>query len=147
MPRITTVVTQRQVSRLSTPPSKSSLLLFLSLACCAVNSLGWSHSVAAAQAAESAPASPGVVNLNSASAEELERLPGIGPSRARAILALRAKLSHFSRLEDLLRVKGIGRATFRKLRPWLALSGPTTLQSNVATGSVTRSAAAAAAAR
>jgi competence protein ComEA len=69
----------------------------------------------------------GVVNINEASATELERLPGIGPSRARAVLELRGRLAHFSRLEELLRVKGIGRATFRKLRPYLSLSGPTTL--------------------
>ncbi|MEY4577185.1 MAG: hypothetical protein RL701_1888 [Pseudomonadota bacterium] len=71
---------------------------------------------------------PGVVNLNSASADELERLPGVGPTRARAILELRARLKQFSRIEQLMRVKGIGRATFRKLRPWLTLTGPTTLQ-------------------
>jgi competence protein ComEA len=70
---------------------------------------------------------PGVVNINAASAEELERLPGIGPSRARAILALRAQLKRFTRLEELLRVKGIGRATFRRLRPLLSLQGETTL--------------------
>ncbi|HEX4354239.1 MAG TPA: ComEA family DNA-binding protein [Polyangiales bacterium] len=68
-----------------------------------------------------------VVNINSASAEELERLPGIGPTRSRAILALRARVQSFHKIEDLLRVKGIGRATFRKLRSFLVLSGPTTL--------------------
>jgi competence protein ComEA len=75
------------------------------------------------------PAEPtyGVVNINEASAAELERLPGIGPTRARAVLELRARLARFSRIEELLRVKGIGRATFRKLRPYLSLSGPTTL--------------------
>lgn len=70
----------------------------------------------------------GVVNLNTASADELIRLPGVGPARARAILELRTRLGHFSRLEELLRVKGIGRATFRKLRPLLALDGTTTLR-------------------
>jgi competence protein ComEA len=74
-----------------------------------------------------APTTQGVVNLNAASAEELERLPGIGPSRAQAILALRTQLTRFTRLEQLLRVKGIGRATFRKLRPLLTLEGETTL--------------------
>ena len=78
-------------------------------------------------ATPSAAQSSGTVNINTASAEELERLPGIGPSRARAILALRAQLTRFSRLEELLRVKGIGRATFRKLRPMLRLQGDTTL--------------------
>jgi competence protein ComEA len=70
----------------------------------------------------------GVVNLNSASAEELVRLPGIGPTRAASILELRARLKRFTRVEELLRVKGIGRATFRKLRPLLTLEGPTTLR-------------------
>lgn len=83
-------------------------------------------SVTAAGAdAEAKPS--GVVNLNTATAAELERLPRIGPARAQAILALRTKLTHFSKVEQLLRVKGIGRATFRKLRPMLALDGPTTL--------------------
>jgi competence protein ComEA len=70
-------------------------------------------------AAQQAPSD--VVNLNTASSEELERLPGIGPSRARAILELRARLKRFTRIEDLMRVKGIGRATFRRLRPLLTL--------------------------
>ncbi len=60
-----------------------------------------------------------VVDLNAATAAELEQLPGIGPSRAQAILALRAQLKRFNKIEDLMRVKGIGRATFRKLRPML----------------------------
>jgi comEA protein len=69
----------------------------------------------------------GVVNLNTASSEELERLPGIGPSRAKAILELRARIKRFARIEDVLRVKGIGRATFRRLRPYLSVEGSTTL--------------------
>jgi len=93
---------------------------------------------ASAVAAEHA----GVVNLNDASAEQLERLPGIGPSRARAILELRARLKRFSRIEDLLRVKGIGRATFRKLRPLLTLDGPTTLSLRQATSCASLPAAA-----
>ena len=71
---------------------------------------------------------PGVVNINVADATQLERLPRIGPARAQAILALRAKLKQFSRVEQLLQVKGIGRATFRMLRPLLTLTGPTTLE-------------------
>jgi competence protein ComEA len=75
-----------------------------------------------------AAAAHGVVNINTATADELERLPSIGPARARAILELRAKLTRFATIDQLLRVKGIGRATFRKLRPLLTLSGPTTLR-------------------
>jgi competence protein ComEA len=83
---------------------------------------------APASHAASKAAASGVVNLNTASGDELERLPGIGPSRARAILELRTRLKRFARIEDLLRVKGIGRATFRRLRPLVTLEGLTTLR-------------------
>ncbi len=75
-----------------------------------------------------AAAANGVVNVNTATADELMRLPGIGPSKAAAILALRARMNgqRFARVEDLLRVRGIGRATLRKLRPIVSLSGTTT---------------------
>jgi competence protein ComEA len=49
--------------------------------------------------------------------DDLRRLPGIGEKRALAVLELRRKLGRFKQVEDLLRVKGIGRATLRKLRP------------------------------
>ena len=72
------------------------------------------------------PSPAGVVNLNEANADELERLPGIGPAKARAIVEHRR--SHpFHRLDDLTRVKGIGKKTYAKLRPYLTLAGPTTL--------------------
>ena len=53
-------------------------------------------------------AAAGRVNLNTASAEELQSLPGIGEVRARAILDDRAERGPFRRPEDLTRVKGIG---------------------------------------
>lgn len=62
-----------------------------------------------------------VVHLNTATETELQRLPGVGPARARAILELRERLGKFRRLGQLIRVRGIGRATFRKLRPMLTL--------------------------
>jgi competence protein ComEA len=65
-----------------------------------------------------------VVNINTATAADLERLPGIGPSRARAILALRERLGRFRRIEQLILVRGIGRATFRKLRPLVTVQDP-----------------------
>jgi competence ComEA-like helix-hairpin-helix protein len=84
-----------------------------------------------ARASPGGSTAAGVVNINTASAEELERLPGIGPTRARAILTLRAHMTHFTRSDELLRVKGIGRATYRKLRALVVLSGETTLTSEV----------------
>ena len=55
------------------------------------------------------------ININEAGVEELVRLPGIGPTRARAIIEERSKRK-FRRIEDILRVRGIGRKTFRRLR-------------------------------
>lgn len=56
------------------------------------------------------------ININTASIEELTSLPGIGPTRARAIVQVRDK-RRFRRIEDLLRVPGIGRKTFARIRP------------------------------
>jgi competence protein ComEA len=64
------------------------------------------------------------VNVNTASAEELETLPHIGPARAQAILRARARLGRFRRLSQLLQIKGIGRATLRRLRPHIVLEEP-----------------------
>ena len=76
-----------------------------------------------------ATASEGVVNINTATEEELVRIPGIGPARAAAIVQLRERAHRFNHPEDLLRVRGIGRVGFRRMRPYLALAGDTTLAS------------------
>jgi len=57
------------------------------------------------------------LSLNLASAEELERLPGIGPVLARRIVEDRGRNGQYRRLEDLVRVKGIGPKTLERLRP------------------------------
>ncbi|HEY3246936.1 MAG TPA: ComEA family DNA-binding protein [bacterium] len=56
------------------------------------------------------------VNVNTASAPELESLPGIGPVLARRIADHRRRHGPFRRLEDLLQVQGIGPALLRRLR-------------------------------
>lgn len=61
------------------------------------------------------------VYINDARVEELRRLPGVGPKRATAIVELRQRMGKFRRVEDLLRVKGVGRATLRKWRPLVRL--------------------------
>lgn len=68
----------------------------------------------------------GVVNIQTATADQLQLLPGIGPSKAQAIIAHRDRRA-FRRVEDILRVRGVGRATFRRLRPMLTVEGPTTM--------------------
>jgi competence protein ComEA len=58
------------------------------------------------------------VNINTADAVELARLPGIGPSKAKAILMARQEAGgRFASVEDLRRVVGIGEATFARIAP------------------------------
>jgi competence protein ComEA len=61
------------------------------------------------------------VFLNDADADDLRRLPGVGPKRAEAIVAQRRRVGRFQRVEDLLRIKGIGRKTLRKWLPLVRL--------------------------
>ncbi len=61
------------------------------------------------------------VSINSASARELEALPGIGPALASRILALRTQRGGFRSIEELDDVKGIGPATLAKIRGYLKL--------------------------
>jgi len=58
----------------------------------------------------------GPVDLNSATAEELEELPGVGPAIAEAILDERERRGRFDAVEDLLDVRGIGDARLEQLR-------------------------------
>jgi len=68
----------------------------------------------------------GVVNIDPASATELELLPGIGAARAAAVIAERESRGGFASVEELLEVKGIGEASLARMRPHLALEGDTT---------------------
>lgn len=72
----------------------------------------------------SAVTADGKVILNLATEDDLRKLPGVGPKKAQAIIALRTKLKKFTRPEDLLRVKGIGRKKLAKLRPRLLIDPP-----------------------
>lgn len=69
----------------------------------------------------SAPAVGGVVSLNSATAEQLETLPGIGPVLAQQIVEFRTNQGGFSSVEQLREVSGIGDHRYATLRP---LVGP-----------------------
>lgn len=67
----------------------------------------------------------GVVNINSASASELAMLPGIGPSKAQAIVDYRAT-SKFTTTDELKKIKGIGEKLFDKIQSNVTVDGPTT---------------------
>jgi competence protein ComEA len=71
--------------------------------------------IATAPASADLAAAP--IDLNRAPAEELERLPRIGPALAARIVAEREAHGAFARIEDLARVRGIGRATIEAIRP------------------------------
>jgi competence protein ComEA len=70
----------------------------------------------------------GVVNVNSATAEELTLLPGVGAAKAQAILEYRKEHGAFKRVEDLSEVKGIGDKALERMRPHVSLDGKTTAQ-------------------
>ena len=63
-----------------------------------------------------------VIDINEASAQELTRLPGIGPVMAERIVQFREQNGGFRRVEDLLKIKGIGEKSFQKLRPSIKVS-------------------------
>src|SRR6516165_7221870 len=73
-------------------------------------------------------------NINTATAAELAYLPRLGPKVAARIVEHR-KEKPFARPEDLMEVKGIGEKLFATLKPYVAVSGPTTLSAKVRSGS------------
>lgn len=64
---------------------------------------------------------PGKVNLNTATAEQLEELPGVGPVMASAILAWREEHGRFTSTTELQEISGIGPKTFQKLEPMVSV--------------------------
>jgi comEA protein len=57
-----------------------------------------------------------LIDINTASAAELEKLPGIGPALAARIIEHRERFGRFRRIEHLIMVRGIGDRRFRKMR-------------------------------
>ena len=88
---------------------------------------------AAAQAEQEEPVRPaaeGVVNVNTATADQLMLLPGVGATRAQAIIRAREQRP-FGAVRELQRVRGIGWSTVQRLRPYLTVRGETTLRTPV----------------
>ena len=87
-------------------------------------------------AAPAISAAEGKVNINTATAEELELLPRVGPSIAGRILEFRDKNGRFKTPQDLMLVRGIGEKTFEDLEPFITLEGETTLTQKVRVSSL-----------
>lgn len=68
----------------------------------------------------------GVINLNQASPQQLDLLPGVGEKAAKRIVEHRVK-TPFGRPEELVRVKGFGKKKYERLKAYLRVSGATTL--------------------
>ena len=86
--------------------------------------VGWVAGPATAQPAASsttAKAAVEPVNLNTATAGQLEALPGIGARTAARIVEYRQKNGPFKKTEDLMNVRGIGEKSFLRLKPMLTV--------------------------
>jgi competence ComEA-like helix-hairpin-helix protein len=68
------------------------------------------------------PAQP--VNLNTATSEELQQVPGIGPSTAEKILRMRKSYGPFKSVDDLLAIRGLGAKRLEKMRKYLTVGKP-----------------------
>jgi len=61
------------------------------------------------------------IDINSASVQELQKLPQIGAAVAQRIVDYREKHGKFSKIEDIMKVKGIGEKTFLKIKPLITV--------------------------
>ncbi len=68
------------------------------------------------------PAQP--VNINTATAKELQLVPGIGPSTAEKILQMRKSYGLFKSVDDLLAIRGLGPKRLEKMRKYLTVGKP-----------------------
>ena len=91
------------------------------IACVLALCLGLIFSSVSVLAQKSAPAATEKISLNSATAEQLQSLPGIGPATAKSIVEYRTKAGKFNRIEEIMNVKGIGEKKFQKIKDRLTL--------------------------
>jgi len=82
--------------------------------------------VLAQQAQQTPPSQAGKpavekVNLNTATLEELQKLPQVGPKVAQLIIDYRKQNGNFKKIEDIMKVRGIGEKTFARMKDMLAV--------------------------
>jgi competence ComEA-like helix-hairpin-helix protein len=64
------------------------------------------------------------LDLNAATVQQLEQLPGVGPRTAEEIVKFREKSGPFRRVEDLLAIRGVTKRRLEKLRPYVTVTPP-----------------------
>ena len=64
------------------------------------------------------------VNLNTATAEQLATIPGVGPKMAERIIDYRQKNGGFKKVEDLMNVSGVGEKSFLRMKPLITVTAP-----------------------
>jgi competence ComEA-like helix-hairpin-helix protein len=84
-----------------------------------------------ARAAETTEASGKKININQASSSQLANLPRVGAKLADRIVEYRKSHGQFGQTEELMEVKGVGEKLFKELKPYVTLSGPTSLAAKV----------------
>jgi comEA protein len=88
----------------------------MKIACVLILCLGMTISSVSVLAQKSSSASTEKINLNSATLEQLQTLPGIGPVIAKSIIDHRTKVGKFNRIEEVINIRGIGEKKFQKIK-------------------------------
>ena len=121
---------RRWLAAVARVASTARVVALVGLSLLAVSAVG----AASARAQSGAPSAPtsrpdpieGVVNVNSATVDQLRLLPGVGPARAKSIVAYRDQNGPFEQVRDLLAVSGIGERALARMQKFIVLSGETT---------------------
>ncbi len=92
-------------------------MVALAIAFCGLAGLGQALALESQGKTSNPPAT--VIDINKATVDDLQKLPGIGPSLAKQIVVYRQKNGPFRRVEDLMVIKGIGIKKWKAIRPYV----------------------------